>query len=322
MTVSSATMGTRPRILLTGVSGQLGWELRRALLPLGDLVCTAGPDDNWVGGSEVLDLSDREAAAALVRRVAPDYVINPAAYTAVDKAEDQPELARQINAVAPRVMAEEAARCGAFVVHYSTDYVFDGHANRPYGEHYPPSPQNVYGQTKLEGEQAVAASGAPHLILRTSWLYGPRGNNFLRTILRLARDKGELRIVDDQTGAPTWARQVAEVTAQVLAQGSALGRAWLEDRSGTYHLTASGATSWYGFARAILDHAARAAPHAPLARLVPIHAVDYPAKATRPTYSVLDCSRLASTFGLALSPWEEQLACVMEEVNGARAESP
>jgi dTDP-4-dehydrorhamnose reductase len=259
----------------------------------------------------VLDLSDPEAAAALVRRVSPDFVINPAAYTQVDKAEDESELARQINAVAPRVLAREAARCGAFMVHYSTDYVFDGRTNRPYAEDYPPSPQNVYGQTKLEGEQAVAAE-VPHLILRTSWLYGPRGNNFLRTILRLAHDQNELRIVDDQTGAPTWARQVAEATAQILAQSAVLGRGWLEQRSGIYHLTAAGATTWHGFACAIL---ARCRSQAPLARLVPIPAGDYPTKAARPTYSVLDCSKLARVFRLGLSPWEEQLARVMEEVS-------
>lgn len=301
----------RPRILLTGVSGQLGWELRRALMPLGDLVCTAGPDQ-VLGGAEILDLSSAEETRAFVRRVAPDFIVNPAAYTRVDNAEDEATLARAINAEAPAILAEEARRCGALMVHYSTDYVFDGQASRPYNEHYPASPINVYGQTKLDGELAIQASGVPHLILRTSWLYGSRGNNFLLTILRIAARQGELRIVDDQTGAPTWARQVAEATAQVLSQAAQLGRAWLEERAGVYHLTASGATSWFGFARAILQQAqgpARAA------KLVPIPTVDFPTRAARPTYSVLDCGKAASTFHLALSPWEEHLARVMEEVN-------
>lgn len=311
MAVTADSPVARPRILLTGVSGQLGWELRRALMPLGDLVCTAGPDQA-LRGAEILDLSSAEETRAFVRRVAPDIVVNPAAYTRVDNAEDEASLARAINAVAPAVLAEEARRCGALMVHYSTDYVFDGQASRPHNEHYPPSPINVYGQTKLEGELAIQASGVPHLILRTSWLYGSRGNNFLLTILRVAARQGELRVVDDQTGAPTWARQVAEATAQVLSQAAQLGRAWLEERTGVYHLTAGGATSWFGFARAILQHAegpARAA------KLVPIPTVDFPTRAARPTYSVLDCRKAASTFHLALSPWEEQLARVMEEVN-------
>jgi dTDP-4-dehydrorhamnose reductase len=301
----------RPRILLTGVSGQLGWELRRALMPLGDLICTAGPDQA-LRGTEVLDLADADATRAFVRRVSPDFVVNPAAYTRVDNAEDEVPLARGINAVAPAVLAEEARRCGALMVHYSTDYVFDGQASRPYNEHYPPSPINVYGQTKLDGELAIQASGVPHLILRTSWLYGGRGNNFLLTILRLAARQGELRVVDDQTGAPTWARQVAEATAQILAQGTQLGRAWIEERAGVYHLTAGGSTTWFGFARAILQHAEGAARSA---KLVPIPTVDFPTRATRPTYSVLDCGKTASVFHLELSPWEEQLARVMEEVN-------
>jgi len=311
MTVPPHTPYARPRILLTGASGQLGWELWRALMPLGDVVCTAGPDQ-VTGGAEILDLSSAAATRDLVRRVAPDFIVNPAAYTRVDQAEDEISLARALNAVAPAVLAEEAARCGAMIVHYSTDYVFDGQASRPYSEHYPPSPLNVYGQTKLEGEQAVQSGGGPYLILRTSWLYGARGNNFLSTIMKLARRQSELRIVDDQTGAPTWARQVAEATAQILAQAAPLGRGWLEERAGVYHLTAAGSTTWFGFARAILG---RAQSSAPLARLVPIPTVDFPTRASRPTYSVLDCTKAATVFRVALSPWEEQLDRVMEEVN-------
>lgn len=300
----------RPRILLTGVFGQLGWELRRALMPVGELICTSSPVEPS-HDTEPLDLASLEAIRALVRRSAPDVIVNPAAYTAVDRAEEEEMTARAVNAVAPAVLAEEAARRGAVVVHYSTDYVFDGRADRPYSEDYPPSPVNVYGQTKLEGEQAVQASGAVHLILRTSWLYGPRGSNFLRTILRLAGSQHELRIVDDQRGAPTWARQVAEATAQVLAQASVHGVDWLAERSGVYHLTAAGATTWYGFARAIL---ARASGLASSAELIPITTLDYPTRAARPPYSVLSCAKAASTFHLALSPWEEQLARVMEEI--------
>jgi dTDP-4-dehydrorhamnose reductase len=280
-------------------------------MPIGDLVCATGPDQPF-GGAQTVDLSSADATRDFVRRVTPDIIVNPAAYTRVDNAEDEAGLARAINAVAPGVLAEEAARCGATMVHYSTDYVFDGQASRPYSEHYPPSPLNVYGQTKLEGEQAVQAAGGRHVILRTSWLYGARGNNFLLTIRKLAQRQSELRIVDDQTGAPTWARQVAEATAQVLAQSALLGPGWLEERAGVYHLTAAGATTWFGFARAILSHSTSATP---LARLVPIPAADFPTRASRPTYSVLDCAKAALVFRLALSPWEEQLARVMEELN-------
>ncbi len=318
MTIPSARPTKRYRILLTGVSGQLGWELRRALMPLGDLVCTAGPDMT-LRGTETLDLADAEATRDFVRRVAPDLIVNPAAYTRVDNAEDEAPLARAINAVAPAVLAEEAARCGALMVHYSTDYVFDGQASRPYSENYPPSPVSVYGQTKLDGELAIQASGVPHLVLRTSWMYGCRGNNFPLTILRIAGRQGEVRVVDDQTGSPTWARQVAEATAQVLAQARQLGRPWLEERSGVYHLTAAGSTTWFGFARAILQHVEGPAR---TAKLVPIPTSDFPTRAARPTYSVLDCGKLAATFQVALSPWEEQLARVMEELNMPPGRAP
>jgi dTDP-4-dehydrorhamnose reductase len=303
----------RPRVLLTGVSGQLGWELRRTLMPLADLVCTTGPDVTEPD-TERLDLADPVATRDLVRRAAPDIIVNPAAYTLVDKAEDETDLARKLNALAPGVLAEEAARRGALLVHYSTDYVFDGQAGRPYTEDYPPSPVNVYGQTKLEGEQAIQASGASYLLLRTSWLYGPRGNNFLRTVLRLARSQRDLRIVDDQRGAPTWARQVAEATAQILAQAGACGDDWRKEHTGIYHLTASGSTTWYGFARAILD---RARPAGSAVRLAPIATADYPTRATRPPFSVLNCSKAAAHFHLELSPWESQLARVLEEVDSA-----
>jgi dTDP-4-dehydrorhamnose reductase len=299
------------RILLTGVSGQLGWELRRTLMPLGTLVSTCAPQES-VPGATPLDLADATALRTLVRQVKPHVIVNPAAYTAVDRAEEEPEIATLVNAVGPTLLGEEARRRGAFLVHYSTDYVFSGAGNRPYHESDPTEPMSVYGRTKFDGETGVRAAGIPHLILRTAWLYGPRGHNFLRTILRLALAQKELRIVHDQTGCPTWARFVAEATAQVLAQAAVLGPDWLEERSGTYHLTAAGSASWYDFAAAILHQAALPEPPA---RLVPITTAEYPTRALRPAYSVLDCAAFTRTFHLRPSPWQEQLARVLEEVN-------
>ncbi len=310
MTTSPAAP-VRKRVLLTGVSGQLGWELRRTLLPLANLVCAAGPRDA-VRGAQPLDLANPEALRNLIRQARPDIIINPAAYTQVDQAEEELDLARAINATAPGVFAEEAHRCGAFLIHYSTDYVFAGQGRKPFLEQDTSAPINAYGRTKCEGEDAIRTRLAAHLILRTSWLYSARGNNFLRTILRLANDHAELRIVDDQIGAPTWARMLAEATAQILAEAGMLGRDWLEERAGTYHLTATGETSWYGFARAILGLAPE---HYTQAKLFPIPTSDYPTKAARPAYSVLDCSAAARTFGISLGPWQEHLERVMEDLN-------
>ena len=224
-----------PRILLTGKNGQVGWELQRTLAPLGEVV---------VLDRRQLDLSDPDQIRERVREISPDLIVNAAAYTAVDRAEAEPEPAMAVNGTAPGLLAEEAKRIGAAIIHYSTDYVFDGAKTTPYTEEDAPNPLNVYGRTKLAGEQAVQAAGVPHLILRTSWVYGMRGKNFLLTILRLAREREELKIVDDQIGAPTWSRTIAEATAQILTSG-----AWpVSGASGIYHLTASGSTSWYGFA--------------------------------------------------------------------------
>lgn len=289
----------RPRILLTGGTGQVGWELRRALAPLGEVVAP---------GRAELDLLDPGALRAAIRELAPRLVANAAAYTEVDRAESEPERAYAANATAPAVLAEEAARAGALLVHYSTDYVFDGEKGAPYAEDDPCAPLNVYGRTKREGEVAVAAAGGPHLVLRTSWVYGTRGKNFLRTMLRLAREREELRVVDDQRGAPTWCRMVAEATAVVVAglrDGSGgfapEGAPW-----GTYHLSAAGETTWHGFAREIVALDPRRDEQRCRA-VLPIGTAEYPTPARRPRASVLDGSRLAAAFGVRLPHWREQL---------------
>jgi dTDP-4-dehydrorhamnose reductase len=292
------------RVLLIGRSGQVGWELQRALAPLGELVALdrAG-----------MDLADPDSIHRAIADARPAVIVNAAAYTAVDKAESEPELAMRINGIAPGIIADEAARLGALMVHYSTDYVFDGRKNDPYREDDPPAPLGVYGRTKLAGEEAVRAASGPHLILRTSWVYAARGHNFLLTMLRLARERPELKIVDDQLGAPTWARTIAELTARVLgADGNGPGRA--HEASGTYHLTAAGAVSWFGFAQAIFAQARerRADFKAPLLR--PITSAEYPTPARRPANSRLDCSKLAATFGLAPPAWEATLESCMREL--------
>ncbi len=286
-----------PRILLSGVNGQVGWELRRTLGALGEVV----PMD-----SRTLDLTDAAAVRAAVRSIAPTIIVNPAAYTAVDKAETESGRAHAINAVAPGVLAEEAARLGALLVHYSTDYVFDGSGDAPWREDDATGPLNVYGSTKLAGERAIAAAGCRHLIFRTSWVYGARGSNFLLTMRRLMRERPELKIVADQIGAPTWCRDLAEATAQVLAQV----RGEDESRWGVYHMTNAGETSWHGFAEAIqaLDEFDETVPPV---RLLPIPGSDYPTPARRPLNSRLDNDRLEQAFGLRLRNWREALALCM-----------
>ena len=294
----------QPRILLTGANGQVGWELRRTLGALGEVVAL---------DSRTMDLSKTEAVRDTVRAIAPAIIVNPAAYTAVDKAESEPDRAHAVNAVAPGVLAEEAARLDALLVHYSTDYVFDGSGAvldrgeaRPWREDDATGPLNVYGATKLAGEQAIAATGCRHLIFRTSWVYGMRGSNFLLTMRRLMRERPELKIVADQIGAPTWCRDLAEATAQVLAQVRG------EDESlwGVYHMTNAGETSWHGFAEAIqaLDEFDETVTPA---RLVPIPGSDYPTPARRPLNSRLDNDRLEQAFGLRLRDWREALALCM-----------
>jgi dTDP-4-dehydrorhamnose reductase len=277
------------KILLTGKNGQVGWELQRTLAPLGEVVAV---------GRQVLDLSNPDSIRATIREIKPDLIVNPAAYTAVDMAESEPDLAMAINGVAPGIMAEEARKLGAALIHYSTDYVFDGRKTAPYTEDDAPNPINVYGKTKLVGEDAIRAAGIPHLILRTSWVYGTRGKNFLLTIRRLAQERDELKIVDDQIGAPTWSRMIAEATGQITAQL----RSDLMDVSGTYNLTAGGQTSWHGFTREILRNMQLAT------KLTPIPSTAYPLPAARPRYSILSGNKLSTTFGLRLPTWNTSLA--------------
>ena len=271
------------RILLLGRDGQVGRELARSLAPLGEVSAL---------GRAQLDLSDAARVSATVRAASPEVIVNAAAYTAVDRAESEPQLAFAVNASGPAVLAAEAARLGALLVHYSTDYVFDGAKAGAYVEDDAPHPLNVYGSSKLAGERAIVAAACRHLLLRTSWVYGPHGSNFMLTILRAARERPELRVVDDQVGAPTSSAALARATAQVLRAGA----------EGLYHMSAAGKTSWCGFARAIL---ARAGLHTPV---VAIRSEEYRAAARRPRNSLLDNSRLRAACGVALAPWEEGLA--------------
>ena len=283
------------QILLTGKTGQVGWELQRTLATLGRVIA---PDRRG------MDLAEPASIRAAIRACMPQIIVNSAAYTAVDQAESEPDLALAINGAAPAIMAEEAKRLGALLVHYSTDYVFDGAKSGPYSEDDTPNPLNVYGSSKLAGERAVVASGARYLIFRTSWVYGARGKNFLRTILRLARERDELRIVDDQIGAPTWCRAIAEATAQALACAQACDAAGL---SGIYHLSAAGATSWCGFAKAILERPGHSC------KVVPIASSEYPLPARRPTNSVLSNAKLNARLGIELPDWSAALELCLQQ---------
>jgi dTDP-4-dehydrorhamnose reductase len=287
------------RILLTGKNGQVGWELQRTLASWGELIAM---------DSKELDLSDPDAIRRTVREIRPDIIINPAAYTAVDKAESEPELAMAVNGIAPGILAEEACRLGAVLVHYSTDYVFDGNKAAPYSEDDVPNPQCVYGRTKLSGEQAVRAAGGKHLILRTSWVYGVHGGNFVKTVLRLARERDELRIVADQSGAPTWARDLAQATLSAIAVWQK--KEWENSLSGLYHLTASGRTDWHRYAEEIV-RLARKYDATLAAKPLDIHAIatrEYPTPARRPANSALANDKIKSAFGIALPEWQESLA--------------
>ncbi|CAG0933453.1 MAG: dTDP-4-dehydrorhamnose reductase [Rhodocyclaceae bacterium] len=287
-------------ILLTGKNGQVGWELARALLPLGNVAAF-----DHAG----LDLADAAAVRRKLDEVRPDAIVNAAAYTAVDRAESEPELASAINAAAPALLAQEAARRGALLIHYSTDYVFDGAKAAPYVETDPTAPLGAYGRSKLAGEEGIRAAGCEHLIFRTSWVYGARGANFLRTILRLAAEREELRVVNDQIGAPTWARLIAEATAHALKQAMRERRDGAF-RSGTYHLAAAGETSWHGFASAIV--AGRGGLR--VKAVTPIATADYPLPAPRPANSRLDTGAFRARFGLVLPDWRDCLPLCLEEI--------
>jgi dTDP-4-dehydrorhamnose reductase len=298
------------RILLTGKNGQVGGELATFLPHVGDV---AAFDRNE------LDLSKPGNVRQAIRDVRPSIIVNAAAYTSVDQAEKEEKQAHIINVDAPALMAEEAKKIGATLVQYSTDYVFDGSSSRPYDEGDPPNPINVYGKTKLAGEEAIRAIGVPHLIFRTAWVYGTRGRNFLLTILRLATEREELKVVRDQFGAPTWSREIAKGTARVLAQLSEQGSHTVPSVSGTYHMTAAGKTSWFEFAEAILEETSRLPRGTPwfetatkgqalvTRRVTAITTAEYPTPARRPAFSVLSNSRLKEIFGLELPDWKLQL---------------
>ena len=297
------------KILLLGKGGQVGWELQRALGPLGELVALGTQSQDLAA-----DFRQPEALAATVQAVRPDVIVNAAAYTAVDKAESEPAVAAAINAVAPGVLAREAAALGATLLHYSTDYVFDGSGDTPRDEEAATGPLSVYGRTKLEGEEAIRASGCRHLILRTSWVYAARGGNFAKTMLRLAGEREQLTVIDDQIGAPTGADLLADLSAHALrrlAQEPAL--------AGTYHAVAGGEVSWHGYARHVIEwarargHALRVAPEA----ILPIPTRAYPTPAQRPLNSRLDTRKLRRAFDLKLPHWQPGVDRMLSEVLGA-----
>lgn len=294
------------KILLLGKGGQVGWELQRSLAPLGELVAVDFDSTDYCG-----DFTNLAGLADTIRAVAPNIIVNAAAHTAVDKAESEPELVRLINALAPGVIAQEAQRLGAWLVHYSTDYVFDGSGKQPWTEASPTGPLSVYGQTKLDGENAIRASGCKHLIFRTSWVYAARGGNFAKTMLRLAKERDQLTVIDDQFGAPTGADLLADVTAHALRV--ALQR---PEVSGLYHLVASGETSWHGYAGFVLDFARRAGVDIKVAHdaIRPVPTSAFPTPATRPNNSLLNTGKLQQTFSLTLPHWQTGVARMLTEI--------
>jgi len=293
------------KILLLGKNGQVGWELQRSLAPLGELIALGSDSRDLCG-----NLGDADGLAATVRAVAPDVIVNAGAYTAVDKAESEAAACQAVNAAGPAVLAREAARQGALLVHYSTDYVFDGSGQAPWREDAATGPLNVYGKSKLEGEQAIVASACRHLIFRTSWVYAARGGNFAKTMLRLAGERERLSVVDDQLGAPTAAELIADVTAHAV-------RATLRrpELGGIYHLAAAGTTSWHGYAQFVIEHARRAgmaikvAPEA----IVAVGSDAFPTPAARPRNSRLATDKLQAAFDLVLPPWQTGVARMLTE---------
>ena len=294
------------KILLFGRNGQIGWELNRSLLPLGEIAAL---------GREDADLSNPESLREIVQTIKPDVIINAAAYTAVDKAEEEEELASVVNGVAPGILAQEAKKINALLVHYSTDYVFDGTKGRPYVETDQPNPINAYGRTKLAGEQAIQSSGCEYLIIRTAWVYSARGSNFLLSVLRLAGDRQELNIVNDQTGTPTWARNIADITENiVLAVKSQHSNG--EFTSGVYNIASSGETTWFNFAKDIVDMVSTLNLDIDLAvnKINPISSDDYQTAAVRPGYSVLSTEKIETTFGFSPIQWKDSLQCCMGSI--------
>lgn len=290
------------RILLLGKTGQLGWEAQRSLSTLGEVYSFDYPE---------VDFKKPATLAEVVQQHCPQVIYNAAAYTQVDRAESEPELARLINTEAPAALAEAARRCGAALIHFSTDFVFDGTKGSPYVEADTPRPLNVYGQTKLEGEQAILQSGCPALILRTAWVYSTRRDSFVGKVLEWARRQPELRVVSDQVSNPTWARALAEITAQALARAEEDPASWLQEHHGIYHLAGSGHASRYEWAQEIFA----CDPHPELRqaqRILPACTADFPTPAQRPLFSALDCSKFEHTFGLRLPPWQTALRLAME----------
>ena len=303
-------MNPPPRILLLGCTGQVGWELQRALLPLGELIALDRSTNPAADFSQPAALSD------LLEQIRPQVIVNAAAHTAVDRAESEPELARLLNATSVGVLADHAARSGAWLLHYSTDYVFDGSGSEPRGEDAPTGPLSVYGATKLEGEELIRASGCHHLILRTSWVYGARGGNFAKTMLRLAAERERLTVIDDQIGAPTGADLLADLSAYLLREvtrpggrGAAL--------AGTYHAVAAGQTSWHGYACRVIDFARSLGQTLKVQSVDPVPTSAFPTPARRPHNSRLSSAKLSDTFGLVLPPWQTGVERMLREVLGA-----
>lgn len=298
------------RILLIGPTGQVGWELLCCVQSYGK-VFAVGRNPTEKPSQAYLDLADPDSIRSVIQEVKPHIILNAAAYTAVDKAESEPELAQAINGVAPGILAEEAKALNALLVHYSTDYVFDGTQKTPYQETDSVNPMSVYGKTKLAGEQAMQAVGGRYLILRTAWVYGMRGHNFLLTMRRLAKEREQLKVVNDQIGTPTWSRMIAEATVQILAQlHSPLSRVDISAVTGIYHLTCTGKASWYEFTKAIVAQLDKQP------EVLPITTAEYPTPAKRPSYSLLSNDKLATTFGLTLPNWEYALElCLVQATN-------
>lgn len=293
-------------ILLLGKFGQLGWELRRALAPLGSMTALDYPE---------IDLVKADKMREVVRACHPQVIINATAYTAVDRAESEPETAMAVNARAPGLLAEEAHRIGAFLIHYSTDYVFDGQKGSPYIESDYPDPLGVYGRSKLEGEQAIQSVGSNALILRTSWVYSLRRDSFVTKVLQWSRQQTVLRLVSDQVSNPTWARMLAEATALLLAKGGDNWLDWLGERQGLYHLAGSGYASRLEWAQAIL-RLDQEPDEQTAQEILPALTSDFPTPAQRPLFSALNCNLFARTFGLSLPPWEDALRLAMENIHG------
>ncbi len=295
------------RILLFGKNGQVGWELQRTLAPLGEVIAVGRKDADFI---------DLKGLRRFTLEVMPDLIVNAAAYTAVDKAESEPEIAMRVNGEAPGVLAEVAKKLGVGLVHYSTDYVFDGAKREPYTEEDEPNPINVYGETKLAGERAIQESGCAYIILRTSWVYGTRGKNFFLKILRLAREREVLKIVDDQIGCPTWCKEIAKTTSIILAETAAKGKnieGMVSEMQGIYNYSSADRASWFEFAVTILDSDPKNSEHT-AREVIPIRTMNYPTPARRPAFSVLSKIRLERVFGIEPVSWEEQLRACWQSI--------